>query len=243
MEPSLILFDIDGTLVDTAGAGRRAMERAFHEVFNVDGIARKAAGVAFAGMTDWGIFDALAGAAEIEDSHYRDRRQTVEDAYLGALSREMERPDPRRRIIPGIEPLLEELEARQGVYLGLLTGNLRAGARIKLEPFGLNRYFSDGGFGSDHPDRREVARVARRRLVQATGVEFDDARVVVVGDTDQDVDCAKANRFRSVAVESGWGSHESLVAARPDALLEDLCDLPRALLALGVERGRGDQLS
>jgi len=235
MEPILILFDVDGTLVDTAGAGRRAMERAFHEVFGVDGIARKAAGVAFAGMTDWGIFDALAGAAGIEKARYREGRQTVEQAYLGALSDEMGRPDPRRRVLPGIEPLLDELDARNDVYLGLLTGNLRAGARIKLEPFGLNGYFSDGGFGSDHPDRSEVARVAHRRLAEATGIEFDRGRVVVVGDTDQDVGCARANRFRSVAVESGWGSHDSLVAARPDALLEDVCDLRRSLQALGVE--------
>jgi len=235
MVSTLILFDIDGTLIDTAGAGRRAMERAFHETFEVDGIARKAAGVAFAGMTDWGIFDALAGAAGIADSRYREDRQTVEDAYLAALSVEMERPDPRRRIVPGIEPLLEDLQARDDVYLGLLTGNLRAGARIKLEPFGLNPYFSDGGFGSDHPDRREVARVAHRRLVESTGIEFGNGSVVVVGDTDQDVDCAKANRFRSVAVACGWGSHESLVAARPDALLEDLCDLTRTLLALGLD--------
>ena len=232
--PTLVLFDIDGTLVDTAGAGRRAIERAFHEVFEVDGIDRIAARVPFAGMTDWSIFDTVAREAAIATSVYQAQRDRVQKNYLEQLRGEMDRPDPRRRVLPGVRELLEVLDGTDAACSGLLTGNLREGARIKLEPFDLNRYFADGGFGSDAPDRRTVARVARDRMEKLHGLEFPADRVVVVGDTDQDIDCARANGFRVLAVATGWCSRESLERAAPDTLLDDLADPIRSLAGLGL---------
>jgi phosphoglycolate phosphatase-like HAD superfamily hydrolase len=234
MHPLLVLFDVDGTLIDTNRAGRRALERAFHEVFDLDAVSSRSAEVRFAGMSDLRIFRALADALEIPAERYRAEKVNLEEAYLRALKREMDRPDPRRRVIPGVPALLETLSRRSGVFLGLLTGNLEAGARTKLEPFGLNEFFRGGGFGSDHVDRREIARIAHAKLSALAGVRFPPDHVVVVGDTDQDVDCAKANGFRAVAVDTGWVDRDTLEQSHPDALFDDLTDQPRVLEAFGL---------
>ena len=233
--PRLILFDLDGTLVDTAGAGRQALERAFGAVHGIDSIAAFAGKVRFAGMTDSGIFRALAGAAGIDPAVFAATTEALHERYLTELSAEMARPEPRRRVMPGIEPLLRELSSRNDARVGLLTGNLERGARIKLEPFGLNPFFPGGGFGSDHAERREVARAAWRKMCRLTGVEFPPERVVVVGDTEKDVDCARANGFVAVAVDAGWIPRDVLASAKPDALFDDLSDLPAVLRAFGLE--------
>jgi phosphoglycolate phosphatase-like HAD superfamily hydrolase len=238
MDGWVVLFDVDGTLIDTVGAGRRAVEQAFLEVFAVDAILPRRA-VRFAGMTDPAIFHALGRALGIERATYEDRLARLHEAYLVALATEMARPDPRRRVLPGVIELLETLAGRDDVHLGLLTGNLERGARIKLGAFGLNRFFACGGFGSDAPDRVAIARIAREKVARATGRAFDPARVVVVGDTEHDVTCARANGFRAVAVASGWTPRDELERSAPDALLVDLADRSAALRALGVDEPVG----
>jgi len=233
MDPRLILFDVDGTLIDAAGAGRRAMERAFVEVFRLDspGDSRS---VRFAGMTDLDIFDALASGAGIPPARLAREREWLERAYVDRLREEMERADDRRRIIPGARELLEHLARRRGVFLGLVTGNLERGARIKLEPFGLNRFFPQGGFGSDHRDRRQIARLARERLARSAGIDFAAPNVVLVGDTERDVVAARANGFRATAIDSGWTPRAELLRAGADALFDDLSDLPGLLRSFGL---------
>ncbi len=231
MEPKLVLFDVDGTLVDTAGAGRRAMERAFHDVFGIDGFER-AARVPYAGRTDPVILQSIAEAIGIEPDAFRLRTSELQACFVREIEAEMGRPDDKRRTMPGVPGLLEALEAMDGVHMGLLTGNLESGARAKLEPFRLNRYFPTGGFASDNPDRRKIAEIACRKVSELTGIAFEAAQVTVVGDTEHDVDCARANGFRAVAVDSGWVSHETLERARPDVLLDDLSDRARVLEAL-----------
>jgi phosphoglycolate phosphatase-like HAD superfamily hydrolase len=137
-------------------------------------------------------------------------------------------------VLPGVRETLEMLAGRGDVTLGLLTGNLEAGAWAKLEAFGLADYFEAGGFSSDHADRREIARRAHAKLCAHTGIPFPAARTVVVGDTEHDVDCAQANGFRAVAVASGWVPRERLVEAGPDALLDDFTDSELVLAALDL---------
>jgi phosphoglycolate phosphatase-like HAD superfamily hydrolase len=234
VQPTLVLFDIDGTLIDTFGAGRRSLERAFRHVFGADGITEMAANVRFEGKTDPVLIVEMALAAGIPEAAVVAKSAEMREAYLGALREEMGRHDPRRRVRPGVVPLLRDLQPRESVYLGLLTGNIEHGARLKLEPFGLHGYFRGGGFSSDHPQRAEIARIAREKMTAACGVAFETSRVFVIGDTDHDVMCAKANGFRSIAVPSGWVAAERIEAARPDVLLPDLADLPRVLAALDL---------
>ena len=231
MEPKLVLFDVDGTLVDTAGAGRRAMEHAFHEVFGIDGFER-AARVPYAGRTDPVILRSIAEAIGIEPDAFRIRASELQASFVRQIEAEMRRSDDRRRALPGVPGLLEALEAMDNVHLGLLTGNFEHGARAKLEPFRLNRFFSTGGFASDDSDRRKIAEIACRKVSELTGITFEATRVTVVGDTEHDVDCARANGFRAVAVDSGWVARETLERARPDVLLDDLSDRTRGLEAL-----------
>jgi phosphoglycolate phosphatase-like HAD superfamily hydrolase len=230
----LILFDIDGTLIDTAGAGRIAMERACSIVFGIDGVSAKAAGVRFAGMTDPVILEAVSGAIGVPSERYAAARERLQWTFLRELRAELARHEPRRRVLPGVGALLDELAARGHVRMGLLTGNLEEGARLKLQALGLDGYFPGGGFSSDHPDRREIARIARDRLSTLAGLEFAAGDVVVVGDTEHDVDCARANGFRAVAVCHGPVPRRELERARPDAILDDFLDRPRALDAFGV---------
>jgi phosphoglycolate phosphatase-like HAD superfamily hydrolase len=232
MRPTLVLFDVDGTLVDTRSAGRRALQAAFGAVHGLADVAARTAAVAFSGKTDPAIVAEMAAALALQ--HDGVLGGSFERAYLDALAQEMARPDPERRVLPGVRALLDALSTRAHVHLGLLTGNVEAGARAKLQPFGLNPFFPTGGFGSDHADRREVARCAAARLAQHAGCEIHSGCVVVVGDTELDVDCARANGYRAVAVLTGWSTREALQAAGPDALIQDFSNLAATLRALGM---------
>ncbi|HXV75578.1 MAG TPA: HAD family hydrolase [Candidatus Polarisedimenticolaceae bacterium] len=235
MQPLLVLFDIDGTLVDTAGAGRRSIERAFVELWRVDPTTAAGRRVPYAGRTDPQIFRALARAFAVDPDRYRAGEAALVELYLAALVEEMARPDPRRRVLPGVAALLEGLCGTPGVHLGLVTGNLERGARAKLAPFGLSDYFPAGGFGSDHVERASIARVAHHRLSRHAGIDFPPSRVVVVGDTEHDVACARANGFRALAVATGTIPSETLRRAGPDALFSTFDERPDAVrAALGL---------
>ena len=234
MKPILILFDVDGTLIETGGAGRKALIAAFRELSGDDGLEQAAATVPFQGKTDPVIFCDIAAAVGLERAEFAAGLEQFWPRYLLHLERFMRDPALQRATLPGVRELVERLDARDDAYLGLLTGNIERGARTKLEAFGLNRFFPDGGFASDSHDRREIARLAHRKLSRRHGISFDPATTVVVGDTRHDVDCGKANGFRTVAIDSGWVPRAELEQAAPDVLLDTFTDLSRAVEALGL---------
>jgi phosphoglycolate phosphatase len=224
----LVLFDIDGTLVWPNGAGALAMQRALEEVFGTSGGLED---VAMVGMTDRSIIQqALAGsglsAANINE-HW--------DAFSHALARHMESTVVERQLspCPGAVTLLEALAAREGVLLGLVTGNLENTAPIKLRAAGIDpAIFGVGGFGSDHGDRNELPAIAAQRARTLTGVSFSGSDIVVVGDTPADVACGRAVGGCTVAVATGSLPLDRLVAARPDYLFPDLTDREAVIAAI-----------
>ena len=195
MRVSLILFDIDGTLVDAGGAGRRALLSTFDRLFSPASLS--AAGrVPFAGKTDVAILRDMARELGVGVDDLARKRAEFERVYEDALRHELYLEDaPPQRVLPGVLELLGVLADRADARIGLLTGNIAVGARLKLERFDLDRFFEGGGFGDDAPDRRAVARAARADMARRSGIDFDAGDVVVVGDTDSDVDCAHANGF------------------------------------------------
>lgn len=221
---NVCLFDIDGTLINSGGAGKAAMEAALRAEF---GLSELRDGVPFSGRTDRAIGRDLFRLHGLVDGDDAWRRFVA--SYLHHL------PDTLRRhpgrVLPGISGALKRLQDRGDIACGLLTGNFREGARIKLDHFGLNDHFSFGGFGDRHLDRDDVARDALRAAAEHLCAAPPCERIVVVGDTPLDVRCARAVGARVVAVATGWHAYEELKAAGPDLLVRDLSDA-EPLLAL-----------
>jgi phosphoglycolate phosphatase len=218
----VLLFDIDGTLVLSGGAGKAAMEAALGSEF---GAAACSAGVPFSGRTDRAILRDLFAKHTIEESSAN--RQRFLAAYLkhlpGCLG------SHQGRVLPGVAELLEHMGGRADVWLGLLTGNVHAGARIKLGHFGLFHHFRFGGYGDDHHDRDDVARAALREVQRQLPAAVAPENIWVIGDTPLDVRCARAIGVRVAAVATGWHPSEELAACRPDLLMPDLADPERLL--------------
>ena len=222
--PYLILFDIDGTLVLTGGAGGRALTRAFRDVFLVDDAFR---GIPMPGRTDPHIVaEAAARAGLTPDGPRLSRFRT---RYRECLGEELRQPGPRKGILPGVGPLLDALHARPDVFLALLTGNYTDAARIKLEYFDLWKYFACGAYGEEAPDRNHLVKVAveRARACGAHAAALE--RVVVVGDTPLDVACAHAAGALAAAVATGGHSTQELAESGADVVFEDLSDTRRFL--------------
>ncbi|MBI3400642.1 MAG: haloacid dehalogenase-like hydrolase [Acidobacteria bacterium] len=216
---TLVLFDIDGTLVLTGGAGLRAMALAFQELFDVPDAF---GGMPMAGRTDaWILSDAAAAHGIPRDAPALAR---FPDVYLRHLAVEIEKPHPRKTVMPGVRDLLDALARRDDVYIALLTGNYEAAARLKLEHFDLWRYFPCGAFGDGAADRNSLVPKAIARVAAAGGPAFAARDAVVIGDTPLDVACAKVNAARAVGVATGPHGVADLRAAGADAVLTDLSE-------------------
>jgi len=194
---TVLLFDIDGTLLSTGGAGRRAMAGAFASLHGKDDVFE---GTSFGGMTDRAIarLGLQAVAKEVTDAEI-DRAL---DAYLTLLEAELAKADGYR-VLPGVMTLLESLHGVPDVAIGLGTGNVRRGAYAKLARGGIDGVFSFGGFGCDAEDRTELLRAGARRGAEALGATVDTCRVVVIGDTPKDVAAAKGIGARCIGVGTG----------------------------------------
>jgi phosphoglycolate phosphatase len=226
----LLLFDIDGTLVLTGGAGSRAMTRAFAETHGLEDALQK---VDLAGRTDRIIMrDALthAGRSVDVDQAGLDR---FREAYCVALREEIQQPgNGRRGLLPGVRPLLEALAGRADVRLALLTGNFRASAEIKLAAFDVWKYFTWGAFADDAIERDDLIAVAHARHETEHGHVIEPDAVVIIGDTPHDIRCARAGGAKAVAVATGNYDVEALRRHQPDALFPDLTETDAVLDAL-----------
>lgn len=226
-----VFFDIDGTLLSSNGAGRAALSSALLSVFGTVGGLE---GYHFHGKTDPQIVLELMTGAGLPRASVDERLSAVWPVYLSALERELERrrADGRVGPLPGVVALLEALEARREVALGLLTGNIEEGARLKLAAAGLGTVFEVGGYGSDAEEREEIARIAVERGRRHYGAGI----VLVVGDTPADIACARAVGGRSLAVATGRHGAAELEAAGAHAVMADLRDterVMRTMLSLG----------
>ena len=225
----VILFDIDGTLVLTGGAGVRGMARAFEQLFSVPDAFQT---IDVPGRTDsWILAAALALHGVACDAAGAARFREV---YLGHLREELQRPGPRKGMMPGVDLLLDTLQQRDDVYLALLTGNYEEAARLKLEYFDLWRYFRCGAFGDGALERNGLLPKALTRIRECGGPSVAARDVIVVGDTPLDVACAAAGGARSIAVATGGYDADALRATDADLVLDDLSDVDRVLSALGL---------
>ena len=224
----LVLFDIDGTLISARGAGRRAMRAAFERVF---GTAGGIDHYDLRGRTDPRIVLDVMSAEGWEPARVKERLDDFFEAYVGGLAAEI--GDGRNVItLPGVAAVVEHLDRSADAVLGLVTGNIEEGARVKLRPTGLWPRFQVGAFGSDHIDRRRLPSLAARRAQALLGTAFSPRDVVVIGDTPHDIDCARAHGAVAVAVATGLYPRDELLAEQPDLFFDDLSDLENVLAAL-----------
>ncbi len=220
MTRKLVLFDIDGTILLTAGAGRRAIVAALAaEVPDTSAFGR----IRFDGKTDPQIVAEMLAAAGQPEPHESPRVRAVCDRYVGLLARELDLPTTRTTIMPGVPALLERLEAESGVVLGLLTGNLAEGAALKLRSGGIApERFRVGAYGSDAAHRPDLPPIAARRAERIFGRVPHGDEVVIIGDTPADIACGAGIAARALGVATGAYSVADLAACGPHAVFEDL---------------------
>ena len=224
----LFLFDIDGTLVTARGAGRSALQTALARTYGTAGEIDR---YDFRGKTDPRIvFDLMRGAG-VADDVIETRMSACFDAYIAHLQRQIG-DGSGVRLLPGVGDVVRALSARDDALVGLLTGNIEAGARVKLHATGLFPLFRVGAYGSDSMDRRRLPAVACERAREVAGHEFPFERVTIIGDTPLDVDCARACGAVAVAVATGYHPHDELAACAPDLLFADFSDVAGAVTAL-----------
>ena len=222
----LILFDIDGTLV-RGGPARVAFHTAMLETF---GTAGSIDSHDFSGKTDPQIVRELLTDAGMEDATVDAGLAGLWDRYIGELEARID--DNPMRLLPGVAGLIEALDAEPDVALGLVTGNIIRGARVKLGSVGLAERFAVGGYGSDHEIREHLPAIALERAFQAWGVRFPAESAVIVGDTPRDVRCGKQEGMRTVAVATGRISRERLETTGADAVFDDFSDIASVMEAL-----------
>jgi phosphoglycolate phosphatase len=209
-----VLFDIDGTILVTGGAGGEAWQRGFRELY---GVEANVAEHTDAGMTDPEIVKIVFREVVGREGTPEERTKAV-GAYLKHLP-ETVAESGGYRVMPGIEQLLDRL-IEQGMLLGIVTGNVEAAAHIKLSRSGLNRFFSFGGYGSDSPDRTALTEAALRRGEMVSGGTLSDGACVAIGDTPRDVDAGHGAGIRVVGVATGRYSVDELRSAGADWALE-----------------------
>jgi len=224
----LFLFDVDGTLVFAHGVGRLALTKAMKEVY---GVAPVYEDYDTRGTTDPRIVFGVMRGAGVPAELIATRLRSCFEVYARHLNALIDNGHPIRTM-PGIPGLVRALSAQEDALVGLLTGNVEQGARAKLRPTGLVPYFRVGAYGSDDADRRRLPAIARERAHALTGHDIPFERIVIIGDTPLDVDCARACGARSVAVSTGQHSYDELATCSPDLLFPDFSNVESSLRIL-----------
>src|ERR1041385_9376662 len=222
----LLLFDIDGTLIHSGGAGIEALKVVLKERF---GITDDLGDIEIAGMTDSGIVISILKKHKISATN--ENVAAFLDSYVHFLSLEL--PRRKGKLLPGVLQLLETLKTRKHLVLALLTGNVSRGARLKLEHYGVWHFFEFGAFADDHHDRNQLGAFAQARAREKHGHEFQADQIDVIGDTPRDIACGKAIGARTVAVATGTWTRAQLAEHHPDFLIDDLSDVNRLVDTLG----------
>lgn len=226
----LILFDIDGTILSTNGAAKRAFHRALLDVY---GVAGPIATHPFDGKTDPQIARELLREAGLTDGQIDRGFDDLWRCYLRGLAAELAQPGHATTVMPGIREILDALEERAAdAAVGLLTGNVEQGAALKLASVGLDRRFAFGAYGSDHERRDELPAIAVQRAREATRRVFRGKEIVVIGDTPFDVTCGRALGVCAIGVATGRHDAGALRAAGADHVLGDLSDTAGVLALL-----------
>ncbi|HEX8724093.1 MAG TPA: HAD family hydrolase [Gemmatimonadaceae bacterium] len=225
----LVLFDIDGTLLNSDGAGRRAIQRALVEAFGTAGPDQHW----FDGKTDPQIVHELMALAGVDSATVESRLDGVFARYVELLRDELAAPGHWAAVCPGVPDLLDALERRDDVILGLLTGNVQPGAHAKLGAVGIApERFRVGAFGSDHAVRAELPAIARERASALVGGDFPGDAMVVIGDTPADLTCGRGVRARAVGVATGRYSVDQLSSYEPAAVFADLRETAAVVAAI-----------
>ena len=226
----LVLFDIDGTILLTAGAGRRAIVAALGQEIGTGTAFDR---VRFDGKTDPQIVAEMLEVAGRQGPHPEQQVRAIFRRYVDLLAVELQQPSNRTTVMPGIHSLLDRLETEDGVVLGLLTGNLAEGAKLKLRSGGLDPdRFRVGAYGSDGAHRPDLPPIAARRAEPFFGKVPSGNEVVIIGDTPADISCGECIGARAVAVATGGYSVPDLAACGPHAVFEDLSDTDRVVDAI-----------
>ncbi len=232
MTPTILLFDVDGTLLTAGGAGRRALVRAFAAELGRGDVIES---VDLRGMTDPAVFRQAVTAAGLDPASALLAR--LVERYLACLVEELERA-PTFSVLPGVPEVIAAVRRQPNVAVGLGTGNLERGARLKLARAGLNDPFPFGGFGDDAEARAEVLRAGAARGARRLDAPLERCRVVVVGDTPRDVAAAQAIDAESVAVATSGFDVHALRAAGATAVHESLAEAGALASILGPARAR-----
>lgn len=212
----LLLFDVDLTLVNTGGAGLRALDRACRKVLSTKNAMD---GIDPGGKTDPAIVREILSRLDIRSS-LEIQLESILESYLAFLREEV-RSSEKYHVLPGILQVLEEMSARPDVMLGLATGNIERGARVKLDRGGLNRYFSFGGFGSDSENRTAVVQKAAEAGARQYGNMIRPEDVFVIGDTPLDMGAGRAAGFKTIGVATGRYSTDRLLESGATFAISD----------------------
>lgn len=226
MKKRLLLWDIDATLISSAGAGLEALKGVIRRRYGAEDDLHD---IEIAGRTDAAIARSILQKYGVETSPAN--VAAFLDDYIELLAKFL--PELKGHVLPGVAEILDRLHARPDRVLALLTGNLRRGAQLKLERYGLWDYFEFGAFADDHHDRNELGAFARTRAREKHNHDFDVAAIDVIGDTQHDIACGKIFGARTIAVATGSSSRQQLAAHNPDFLFDDLSAVKDVIVKLG----------